>query len=633
MDVELPDGQVITGVPDGWNKVQLTAHLAKKGYNVEPLRQQITEADQAATRERFKAEEAARPWGEKALAVAGGTVNKTLQGLAGIPRLFGADIGPTEEDVKEHDKYREQLREITPGASVIEPLTDIAMLWAAPGAGTLGLGARVASRVLPRAAAAMRAGTPGTKGALVRTLADRAATGGLVSAATAPGDWGDRAVSGALGATGSAAPSVLGMAGRTAARAVGNRGAQAGRIVEEMGEPQARALATRLDDQTQRDVFNRAGVTRPTAAQVTDDPALQRLETGLRVKRGDLFAEADERMAEEHWRTLGNIAGNQTKLDADILARKAGGARLRDPALAAAKGQDFTSPIKQTVQTLLTGESRTNPAVRTMADWVQRELDEGVTPEQLYSLRKALTGGIPRGSDLGAAVSQARAERMAIINAIDQGLDRATGGQWTPYLQEWGRLSQPITSQQAGRGIQEAFEQTPNRTRAGTPVLTSGKLQQALEKHGEKEIGGKTFSRVTPQERETVESIARTIERAERGKQAQGMIGSRTAGNQQAAQYVDDILLGVGGGGAGAYLADEAGLGNVGGGALIALGGKRLNRTLRGRREQALASLLQDPTRLRQALLVAMRNQERGAAISGKAAVGLREAADLLPEE
>ena len=652
MDVELPDGQVITGVPEGTTKRQLYDKLAaSKSFGPEvlkPLRADVFKQEAQAEAAPLKD----APWLKRAGHVAGSTLHSTGQALAGIPRLFGADIGPNEEDVEKLKAKRAALAEITPGATAIEIATDLASTGWIPGVGVAGTAAKLGSRVLPKAAAAAAArataATPGTGRALAKTLADRAATGALISGATTAGDWEDRALSGALGAGGSVALPVLGMGGRQAGKYLGRRASIAGDIAQDMGAPQARALAAQLADPAEAQRFANAGVMRPTAAQLTGNAQLRDLEIGSRVNRGDLYAPLDEAAASGRWERLGHVAQDDAALAAAQAERKRVTDPLRTGALARARaGQaahepDLTHRLELVVNDILQGEARTNPQAARLANWVRGELEQGVTPEQLYTMRKTLTSGIQPGNDISAAASFARKERSELINAIDEGLTLASGGRlgpkgarggaWDPYMQEYQRLSQPVTSMRAGQAIREAFEGAGGRTVTGDPVITSGKLRNALAKHGEKDIGGRTFQRVTQQERRIIEDIAHSIERSDAAKQAQGMIGSRTAGNEAAADRVNDLLLASGGGFAGA-LADDAGIGGIGGGAVLALGGRRLNRAMTRRREQALASLLQDPARLRQALLVALRNQERGAAVTRLTSPGLRESSDLLTGE
>src|SRR5262245_17195485 len=431
---------------------------------------------EAQTRQQFAESEAARPLTERTLANIGAGMHSLYQGVAGIPRLFGADVGPTAEDVAESKRMKEQLAETTPGGKWIQLAGEVAPTLLIPAGGVGQVGARVlpgAARVLTR-----------TLGPAATNIANIAGTGALVAGATTAGDLEERLKSGALaGVAGAALPAAMavyrGVAPVLSRGAA--RGAEAERLAAELGPARTAEITGALAAPAPGRAAI-AGVAEPTAAQITRDPMLQKFETASRVAYPEVFTAADEAAAKGRWERLGQIAQTPDALRAAEESRDAATRGLRESALDTARQvQGFDIPVAQRAVAIAEGEARTNPAVRMMTNYVLGELERGVTPEQLYSIRKTLTSSIPHGTELGSAVTQSRAERMALVNAIDDALDRASGGQWGEYMRTYQGMSAPITSMKAGQAIQKVFE-SAKRTGEDIPIMTAHKLRTALGK-------------------------------------------------------------------------------------------------------------------------------------------------------
>lgn len=568
---------------------------------------ETTAADQQAQRERFAEEEKNRPLLERIRTNVG----------AGIHKLGQAVTFAGKEDVEEHKRLRQQAAETMPGGEWVQMAGEIVPTLLAP-AGAVGQGLRM----LPRVGAAIGRGISTRAG----NIANIAGTGGVLGAWTTPGDLGDRVIGGALSAAGGAVLPASVAAVQGGRRMVTQRGGQLAtgeRFLRELaqeapGRPQQLVSALEQQGPTRQTL---AGVERPTAAQLTGDPVLRELEVGARTRQGASFQAGDEAAAQGRANVLNRIAGTPEDLAAAEGRRLAATAPLREGALDAASqwhGQGFERPVMQAAVEIAQGGSRSNPAVQTMVNYVIRELEQGVTPEQLYTIRKTLTTGVPRGSELGAAITQARSERMHLVSAIDDALNAATGGQWGQYLQRFQQLSQPVTSMRAGQQIQRDFAGSANQTLQGDPILTASKLRNAILARGEKQFGGRTVSRITPAERARLNAIADSAEMQARAQQSQGLIGSRTAGNISAGDNVRALAAGVG----------EL----VGGGLPGTMLSAGLTRGAKERNERILASVLQDPELLAEVIRRAQAAQRVTRAVGEVGGRGGRAITDILED-
>lgn len=555
----------------------------------------------------------------------GGALQRGAGSLADVAEFTGA--GPVARPRPSGPRLSDL---IAPGQSPEDQAREIAAQTVS-GAGPIAQGAQIAGEVVPSLAVpagflgqglarvAPQGLTRALAGSRAANVANIGASSAALSAATTPGGASERGWAAGLGgAAGTALPmAVAGAQGiRRMVAPVGGQIGEAERIARALGSERVDELVGALS-QHGPTRLTMGGVAQPTAAQLTRDPLLQSLETGSRVKVPELFAQADELAAQGRVGQLQRIARGPEQLAAAETARMTATTPLREAALAA-PGQGFEIPVARTAVDLLQGEARSNPAVATMANYVLRELEQGVTPAQLYTIRKTLTSGIPRGTELGSAISQAREQRIQLVRSIDDALDAASGGRWGEYMQTYQRLSQPVTSMRAGQAIEREFATTAKRTAEGDPILSAAKLRRSLEKHGQKQFGAQTLSRLTPEERATVNAIADSIEAETAARMAQGTVGSATAGNLAAAQRAEGIAQQLGRAGVEAVVPGS-------GMAMSAIGG--LQKT---RRQRILAELLQDPVRLAAMLQEAQRARAITQGVGATSRVA-RELPEQLP--
>jgi hypothetical protein len=260
----------------------------------------------------------------------------------------------------------------------------------------------------------------------------------------------------------------------------------------------------------------------------------------------------------------------------------------------------LTQRVSQAADAMLAGPSGVNPAVRTMGQMVKSALDDpNMSPERLYELRKVLTGGYTPGTELGAAIKSAARERSILIGAIDEALDGASNGVWSKYMDAYQKASAPITSMKAVQKVRERFVNVPGEIPSQLGERPAPEFfGRAVKKEGAKLFGSTWKDRLTPGDREVLDTITRDLQRQAEVMRPRGVIGSPTAPLGQAAATAENI---------GATLLGEGISQAIPGGRFVtgAIAGAR--QGMENARNRALAEILQDPEKLSDLILKARR--------------------------
>ena len=448
---------------------------------------------------------------------------------------------------------------------------------------------------------------------------DTAGTSGAVNAAVEPENRFSAALMGA-GAAG-IAPAVYGAgAGVRRMASSGGRQIDVGeRLRGDLGSSKADQLAEALLSQ---DPQARLGAMSSGAA-LTRDPGLQVLETGSRAKRSDLWQPFDTQNANARWAALNTQAGTRGELQALENARNTATGDLRTGALTKAQLSTIFSqsgdidihlgnlePMLAKIDQFRVGTLRPNKDVQTLANYLEGELKQGVTPEQLYEIRKTLTDGIKAGrnDELSNAIKSARVQRLEMVREIDNTLDQLSGGSWGKYLSEYADASKPINSKQA---LQDIVSDLSRGQPAGAvpPVMgqspgwkTVGTLR---DRYGQKELGSKTFDRLLPEDRQHIELLIDGLKGQADSMQAKGILGSQTAALLANMGRGDAVTRGAVG------MAANKAMPYVG----SILSSKMFDAAGR-KAEEELARLLQNPQALAEALARAKQAQALGRGMS-----------------
>lgn len=446
-------------------------------------------------------------------------------------------------------------------------------------------------------------------------VADTVGTAGAVNAATEPGTPLERVTAAVMGGGGAALP-IVGVAGAQGVRRAvlpgGKRVAHAEALVREAGRPDAERLITEL-----RKPYDIPALgVKPSAAMHTQNPLLEVMETGSRVRTGDQWRLFDKANAQERYEALLKAGGSPEELAQMKIERAKATDPVREEALQRAEeavtyrmgewGVSKTIPDTE-IQPLLkklayleTGPTRPNKDVQELVGYLRGQIQEGMTPAQLYEVRKFLTEGIKAGrtDQLSQSVKSARPQRVEIVGLVDDTLDRLSGGKYREYMKSYGDLSTPITSKQAVQDITEALTrgrapgEVPPALGESPASLTVGRL---LERFGEKEFGSKVVDRLTPEHRRVVEAIVSDLKRQQDVMLPRTTLGSPTAPFLANAGRVDAVTNAV-----------------LHGGALkIPVAGNvvasKLGNKLGEMSERELVRLLQNPEEMAKALEAALR--------------------------
>ena len=380
-----------------------------------------------------------------------------------------------------------------------------------------------------------------------------------------------------------------------------------------------------------------------SAAVITKDPRLQVLETGSRTGQGQMWMPFDKANEEARFNALMRAAGTQAERDALAAERDRVTGSMREGAFREATTTPDTlsmapsiDKMRQTVNELRTGEQRPNPAVQKVTSYVERELfnPQGTTPQQLYTVRKVLTGQLKTGAneEIGAAAAVSRKETMQLVNQIDDTLNSLSGGKWSNYLQKYGDMSKELSSKTA---LQNAIDDmTINLAQGRVPPALSGKtgeqtLSRVVNKYALENFGAKTIDQLTPDNRRLIEALKDDLARTAGAMNARATGGPGTAQYQAANKYQQGLAGQLVRAGAGAVAG-----GPVGGIAANVAGDLVSTALARSGDEgaQILARLLQDP-RYMAAMLEKARQSQRQLNVAGQLGAGAAAGASATQQK
>lgn len=472
--------------------------------------------------------------------------------------------------------------------------------------GTVGLFGAGPTR-LGTGAAGMLGKVPAWLAGRTGTAVDTALTGALVNAAATPGDASERAYEGMWGLGGGVIPGLyaVGAGGRRMVTSGGKQVAVGEGVLTEAGNKAERLI----EDLKANDPGAPIGV-RSTAAMKTQDPTLQTLESGSRAKRGDLWKPTDQQNAKARWDALLGRAGTKEELEALEAGVNAKTGAMREQALSDAQlstifsqSGDVTQPMLKPLEKMVADwrfNLRPSKGAQKIADYIEGELKQGLTPDQLYVMRKELVDGIKpgRNDELSNAVKTARKQSVEAIKQIDEVLDTLSGGGWKEYLSTHGKSMKPVESRRALLDIAESLERgmpagaVPPAMGESAAWKTVGTLR---DRFGNKELGKKTVQTLLPEDRELVDAIVDSLKRQADSMTSKATLGSPTAPLIANAGRADAVSRNIVQSGVARLLP---------GGDILA---SKVFDKLGRQGEEELARLLQDPQALADAIAAAIR--------------------------
>ena len=566
--------------------------------------------------ERVTAEISKEPTWKQILLGASTTPVKMVQGVSGL--ILPPALRPEKQDIEEV----KMIGGATPLTKLGGILGDIGSYAALP---TRGINMATGGKLM--------VGRGGQ-------VADVAATSAGIQALTSPENRGPAAAWGALAGIG---PGVMGGAQRISRQSIGGVSAP---------QVQGEALLRQFGDESDNLIRALKGEYAPvpgvsgSASVVTKDPRLQVLETGSRTGQGQMWMPFDKANKEARFNALLKAAGTEAERNALIEERKLVTGSMREGAFKESEntlntfiGPPSINKMRQTINELKTGEQRPNPAVQTVANYVEEQLfgPLGATPQQLYTVRKVLTGQLKTGAneEIGAAAAVSRKETMTLVNQIDETLNSLSGGKWSDYLQKYSDMSKEVSSKTA---LQNAIDDmTLNLEKGGVPPALSGNtgpqtLSRSINKFALENFGAKTIDKLTPEARSLVDALKDDLARTAAGMNARATGGPGTAQYLAAQGRAKGLASQLVRTGAGAVAG-----GPVGGIAANVAGDLVSTALARSGEEgaQILARLLQDPRYLAAMLEKARKSQTQlnvaGQLGAGGAAGGSAATQQRLP--
>lgn len=466
------------------------------------------------------------------------------------------------------------------------------------------------TRLAGQSIAMTGAKVPAWIGGRLGVAGDTALTGGILNAAATPGSLGERIHEGLWGVGGGALPAIhaAGATGRRMATAGGKRIAVGEGVLEEVGDANAERLITGLRG---NDPGAPIGVV-STSAMKTQEPILQTLESGSRVKRGDLWRPVDQQNAKARWDSLVARAGTAEEVEAMESGLNARTGALREQALSDAQlstvfsqSGDVTKPMLKPLTEKIADwrfSLRPNKEVQKIASYLEDEISQGVTPGQLYEVRKTLTDSIKpgRNDELSNAAKSARKQTVEAVHIIDDALNNLSGGGWGEYLSKHSQGMRPIESKRALQDIAGSLERgmpngvVPPAMGESAAWKTVGTLR---DRFGTKELGKRTVDTLQTEDRELVDAIVDSLKRQADSMTSKATLGSPTApliANAGRADAVSRTVL-------------QNGVARLmpGGDILASKVFDKLGRQA----EEELAHLLQDPNAMAEAIAAAIRSR------------------------
>ena len=529
MDVRLPNGQIIANVPEGTTQEDLLARLTEAGHDTGDLYAQLPRPKMHMVgREGFR--QAARDVAQET-----GKAGRFLQGIGETFDRYAYGAKGLFTDLTPEDRARLQQNKVMSEESGVPALAGQVggdLLITAPVMMAGGAAAPVAGRMLPQALARHASSLPARA---VGAVAPGAALGSL-------SDPEDRVEGAAWGAAGSMVGG-LPRAMRVIRGRAGRAGA-AGGAAREIGET-PEALAAKIEQGLEQ--AKRLDVP-VTAAQAAGSPALAARELGVRGTMPEEFAHFARQQNEAIYNAMRRATQSAEKLDDLARARDSVTRPLREAALEAAEKQGgYVEPLLAHVQALKGGATGGNPNVARIADMVERELtrEGGTSAARLYELQKYLVGKLTGphqiGDEVSAAVRGAEREVVGLRNAINEALNKSSGGHWDAYRSAYQQASRYVDDAAASAALRESA-QVPGRALVGqAPHVTARTLERDIAKAAESRFGER-FLPQTRQELDELTAFAKRIEEPMRTLKLAGTGGGGSQTTMQAAQVVANAL-------------------------------------------------------------------------------------------
>lgn len=472
MDVRLPDGTVVTNVPDGISQSELMRRMGKSQVNPAAPQGPVNygvELDKQIIDEMSAPERVFRSLGA---------------GFADIPLAVRQMINRDPAKAKQLEKEAADKRELD---KYLSKKTDMGVLpdqvygvdTPTVGSAAQFVGKTAPTMMLPAARLA------GLKG-LATNVGVGAGLGALDPTVENESRGMNMALSGAMsGVLPMATSAVKGVYNAVTRGGGQNRaGTEVGKALAQGGADEATVLRQTIDRLRQA---QQGDIPLSTAAQLRD-PAIARLEQGSRARNGANWYDFDQNQAS----AVANAVRGATA-SADELAARRG---LRQNNIELRKNQAFSgvnegafgndiNNLSNGLELAMRSPDASNPAVLNMLKAVRNEMDrlgDDFTPQNLATIRQNLSAKFnPTNPNVYAAAPRDSAARLGLMREIDVILNNSTNNRWQDVVSGYARDSGPVDSAKAAGRVRQSFYDQETGRVLGVSADAAGDIPKITE--------------------------------------------------------------------------------------------------------------------------------------------------------
>lgn len=493
MDVRLPDGTVITNVPDGITQAELMRRLG---------RQQEVDVGSKAAAAGASMRDGKVNWGVELEKQAnremglGERVFKSLgAGFADIPLAVRQIFNRDPEQARKLEQEAADKREVDRDLARSTDLGILPNKVLGVETPTLGSTAQFQGKVTP--SLLIPAAPLGGLGMVGNSML----VGGGMAALDPTVEGESRAKNMLVGGATSGVLPLATAAIRPVYNAVTRSGGQkaaAGELSQALtpdGADQATVLRQTIDRLRQAQQPRPGGVNIPlsTAAQLRD-AELARLEAGSRTRSGANWYDFDQQQA----RAVADEVRRATASADDVGARRA----LRSANRETRAAQAFSTinepafmrdlnGFRNNLEVAMRTPEASDPAVRSMLEALRGELDRlgpDFGPQHLATIRANLASKAPLvPQNAYQAAPRSSPATMSVLREVDNILNNATGNRWQQVVSGYAKESDAVRAAQAAGKVREAFWDSTGQVKkkaadvAGdVPIITEFGLRGAI---------------------------------------------------------------------------------------------------------------------------------------------------------
>lgn len=426
---------------------------------------------------------------DKVRANIGAGMSNFGRGLAqlALPKSMEADFGITDQSTLEKRGMDQNLANSTTGGKALQIAGEAAPMMVLPGGAiSRGLG------MLPKVGAAVKGAGIGSR--VLPTIMAEGAVGGAASGAITP-TTSDESVAGNMlmgGLGGAAAPALLYGAGKAVSPFIKSLSQRtvAKRLGEEIDvSPAAQKSLEKAIKKSEARIVDAPQST----ATLTQSPQLAQLELAARANPDSApgWQASDEIAKNAKWKALDDALGSEATVQSAKEATDAFSSKAVPEFFKTVKPKELSNAVTDfgtAVRDKMTkAVGKADKAGQQVYGTILRQLRESdKSAMALWNIRQ----NIKKMMEASPAPGRARAPKlderiMEATSALDATLNRASGGKWSGFLDEFGGYLRKEGEQKAGSQIRNAFfnevlsQPRGATTGAGNPAVTRAALEKA----------------------------------------------------------------------------------------------------------------------------------------------------------